>query len=57
MEDIDDKYKIMVLQVRIMTLLKILVEKGIATEEEIQEKYEIETERFLKHLEKQNQEL
>lgn len=57
MEEIEDKYKIMVLQVRVMTLLKILVEKGIATEEEIQEKYEIETERFFEHLEKKNQEL
>ena len=55
MEEIEDKYKIMVLQVRIMTLLKMLVEKGIATEEEIQERYEIETERFFEHLEKKNQ--
>ena len=52
MGKVDNEYAIMALQVRVMTLTKMIIEKGIATEEEIQERYEIESKRFLEHIER-----
>lgn len=51
-KSVNNQDAIILLQLKLRTLTDLLIKKGIATEDEIQEQYELTSVEFLKSLEK-----